>query len=106
MKTRRARTKKWAENSLNCGLHVYFGETGNLAVAEVPEGRAAVRPGINLGDVVGVADVWPAVVFDPESGHCEEGVAAEDGAEFCNQFAGFCVEVEGVCVFTVGVVVV
>ena len=90
-----------AENSLNCGLHVYFGEARNFLVLDVRDGRVPVHPRLDLGDFFGVVHVWPSVVFHLESGHCEKGVAIIDGPETRNMLTRFCFEGDRVWAFTV-----
>ena len=60
------------------------------------DGGAPVHPRLDLGGFFGVVHVWPAVVFHPESGHCEEGVALIDGPETRDTLARFCIEGDGV----------
>ena len=59
-------------------------------------GGVPVHPRLDLGGFFGVVHVWPALVFDPESGHCEEGVALIDGPETRNALTRFRVEGDGV----------
>ena len=65
------------------------------------DGGVPVHPRLDLGGFFGVVHVWPALVFDPESGHCEEGVALIDGPETRNMLTRFCFEGDRVWAFTV-----
>ena len=51
------------------------------------DGGVQVLPRLNLNIVLRLLDIWPAVVFDPEPGHCEEEVAVIAGAEIRNRLA-------------------